>query len=249
MLEQEFAQGDETMRPIARTYSKLIDLYAKNNMAEMAERTLARMEEQYRKGNKAALPRTIHYTSVLDALARVMKSNPASDLKADRILQSMLNLYDTGSRHLRPDAVLFTTALNCHAKSKQKDSADRSLALLELARKYNVELDIVAYNVVLKTLSISGEEYYDQAREILQGIEESPDLCADSYTYNALVSGMDPEKAESLIQVRYAFPYKCIIRIINNFEPLNPSIFSTGSGNTSAAMRPNHPIHTHIVLS
>ena len=220
MLEEEFSLGDETMRPTARTYSKLIDRYAKNNMADMAERTLSRMEEQYRKGNKAALPRTIHYTSVLDALARVMKSNPASDLKADRILKSMLNLYDTGSRHLRPDAVLFTTVLNCYAKSKHKESADRSLALLDLARKYNVELDIVAYNVVLGTLSKSGEKHHDQAMDILRGIEESPDLCADSYTYNALVSGMAPEKAEALIQVR-AYSYEgyngtCI------FSPLTP---------------------------
>lgn len=79
------------MQPTARTYSKFIDLYAKNAQPDNAVRALDRMERQYRNGNKAALPRTIHYTSVIDALAKAeAKSRDPAGTAEDICLTSMI---------------------------------------------------------------------------------------------------------------------------------------------------------------
>ena len=132
-LEREYAAGDATMQPTARTYSKFVDLYAKNGRADEAARALEQMEAQYRAGNRAAAPRTIHYTSVIDALAKGAGANRGA--AAEGVLRSMLDLYDHGDDHLAPDAVVFSAAIDACSKSNQRDAAERSLGIMDLMHK------------------------------------------------------------------------------------------------------------------
>mmetsp|Transcript_14917 Transcript_14917/g.27155 ORF Transcript_14917/g.27155 Transcript_14917/m.27155 type:complete len:968 (-) Transcript_14917:187-3090(-) len=194
-LEREYASGDKTMQPTSRTYSKFIDLYAKNGRADDAALVLKRMETQYRNGNKAALPRTIHYTSVIDAFAK----SAGSSSRAEEVLRSMLNLYDNGNLHLAPDTVVFSATIDAYSKSKRADAAERVLNILDLMDKYDIAPDIVTYNIVLNTLS-HDPNYLCEAKAILQFIEQSGLLRADSFTYNAVVKSCPPEDAEALIQ-------------------------------------------------
>ena len=124
-LEQEYANGDRTMQPTSRTYSKFIDLYAKNGHADAAAAALDRMERQYSRGNKAALPKTIHYTSVIDAFAKSACSNIRAARTAEEVLRSMLYLYDRGEDHLAPDAVVFSAVIDAYANSKRPDAGER----------------------------------------------------------------------------------------------------------------------------
>ncbi|KAL7529653.1 hypothetical protein ACHAXR_003081 [Thalassiosira sp. AJA248-18] len=198
-MEREYAHGDKTMQPTARTYSKFIDLYAKHGLADDAARALERMETQYRNGNNAALPRTIHYTSVIDAFAKSADSSGRAARTAEEVLLSMLDLYDKGERHLAPDTVIFSVAIDAYSKSRRPDAAERSLNILDLMDKYQVVPDIVAYNIVLNTLS-HDPNYHSKAKKILHFIEQSPYLRADSFSYNAVIKCCSPGDAEELIQ-------------------------------------------------
>ena len=198
-LEQEYARGDDSMQPTARTYSKIIDAYAKHGRADEAARALERMEIQYRNGNKAALPRTIHYTSVIDAFAKSGSSRAAGT--AEEVLRSMLDLYDKGNPHLAPDSVVFSAVLDAYSKSKRCDAPEKSLGILELMTEYQCVPDIVTYNIILNTLALSNDRYYNsKARDILHFIEQSNNLKADSFTYNAVIKGSPPNASEELIQ-------------------------------------------------
>ena len=193
--------GDYTMQPTARTYSKFIDLYAKNAQPDKAVRALDRMECQYRNGNKAALPRTIHYTSVIDALAKSASTSRDRAGTAEDILRSMLDLFDKGEYHLAPDEVIFSATIDAYAKSGRSDASERSLAILDLMDTYQVSPDIILYNTLLNTLSYDPHRYLCKSKDILHYIEQSPDLRADSFTYNAVIKSCLPEEAEQLIQV------------------------------------------------
>jgi len=202
-LEREYAQGDNTMQPTARTYSKFIDLYAKNGQPDKAATALDRMEYQYRHGNKAALPTTIHYTSVIDSLAKTASSSSAAARTAEQILRSMLDLYDKGERHLAPDTIVFSATIDAYAKSGRHDASERSLAILDLMDEYSIFPDIITYNTLLNTLAKSPNfQYLSISKDILNYIEESPDLRADAFTYNSIIKGCPPKEAERLIQVR-----------------------------------------------
>ena len=186
-LEQEYALGDITMQPTARTYSKFIDLYAKQGMADKASKALERMEDQYRRGNRSALPSLIHYTNVIDAYSKSAASSSKYARCAEDTLRSMLDLYDKGANHLKPDSVVFSATIDTYAKSKRPDAAERSLKILDLMDNYGVLPDIVTYNVVLNTLR-HDQSYHSVVKDLLRFIEESPNLRADSFTYNTGMS-------------------------------------------------------------
>lgn len=173
----------------------------KNGHADAAAAALDRMERQYSRGNKAALPKTIHYTSVIDAFAKSACSNIRAARTAEEVLRSMLYLYDKGEDHLAPDAVVFSAVIDAYANSKRPDAGERSLSILDLMNQYDVKPDIVCYNIILKTLSCYDDSHHRiKAREILQYIEESPYLQADSYTYNSVIKASSVKEAEDLIQ-------------------------------------------------
>lgn len=202
-LEREYARGDNTMQPTARTYSKFIDLYAKNGLSDKAVTALDRMENQYRRGNKAALPNTIHYTNVIDSLAKSASSSSTAARTAEKILRSMLDLYDKGLRHLAPDTIIFSATIDAYAKSGRHDASERSLAILDLMNEYSIVPDIIIYNTLLNTLGRSPNyQYLSTSKDILHYIEESPYLRADQFTYNSIIKGAPPKDAENLIQVR-----------------------------------------------
>mmetsp|Transcript_25458 Transcript_25458/g.43226 ORF Transcript_25458/g.43226 Transcript_25458/m.43226 type:complete len:446 (-) Transcript_25458:115-1452(-) len=159
------------------------------------------MEYQYRHGNKAALPTTIHYTSVIDLLAKTASSSSAAARTAEQILRSMLDLYDKGERHLAPDTIVFSATIDAYAKSGRHDASERSLAILDLMEDYQIFSDIITYNTLLNTLAKSSNfQYLSISKDILNYIEESPDLRADAFTYNSIIKGCSPKEAESLIQ-------------------------------------------------
>ena len=196
MMESSFASGDCTMQPTVRTYSKIIDTYAKAGRAEGAARVLARMEDQYRHGNKKARPGVIHYTNVIDACAKIGAAEEAT-----KTLQSMLDLYEKGDSALEPDVVLFSAALNAWKKAGRPTAPEQSLKILELMAKFKVAPDIMTYNIILHTLADTGDSVYlEEAENLLYFIERSSSQRADSFTYNAVIKGSPPEAAEKLIR-------------------------------------------------
>ena len=196
MMESSFASGDCTMQPTVRTYSKIIDTYAKAGRAEGAARVLARMEDQYRHGNKKARPGVIHYTNVIDACAKIGAAEEAT-----KTLQSMLDLYEKGDSALEPDVVLFSAALNAWKKAGRPTAPEQSLKILELMAKFNVAPDIMTYNKILSILSATGDPVYlEEAENLLYFIEKRSLTRANVFTYNAVIRGSPPEAAEKLIR-------------------------------------------------
>lgn len=114
----------------------------------------------------------------------------------------MLDLYDKGEYHLAPDEVIFSATIDAYAKSGRSDASERSLAILDLMETYQVSPDIILYNTLLNTLSKHPTRYLCKSKNILNYIEQSSYLQADSFTYNAVIKSCPPEEAEELIRIQ-----------------------------------------------
>jgi pentatricopeptide repeat protein len=107
-MEDEYAQGNECVKPNVQTYTSLIDAYAKNRDADAAKRAeaiLNRMEEDGR-----VLPNVRTYTAVIQNYAR--SDDPAKAIHAQGILHRMKDDYARGNEEARPSVVTYNALLN-----------------------------------------------------------------------------------------------------------------------------------------
>lgn len=139
--------------------TNVVVVTAKNDRADDAALALERMECQYKAGNKAALPKTIHYTSVIDAYAKSVGKSPSAARAAEEVIRYMLDLYDLGACHLAPDTVVFSATIAAYSNYYRADAAERVMAILGLMDKFDCVPDIIIYNIVLNTLGTSHTDY------------------------------------------------------------------------------------------
>ena len=125
-MEQLNKQGDRDVTIDTFTYTSLIDAMAKSNAdPEEAEDLFFRMEEQYRAtGDASCRPNSITLSSVCNAWARSGRSDAAS---------RTLSLLDRAEKidHLRPNAIVYSTLLDCLSKSRSKASTRAAEGVLD----------------------------------------------------------------------------------------------------------------------
>jgi hypothetical protein len=100
-------------RPTAATLNALLDVYAKcpeRNLADKAERCLARMKRSHDEGGGGILPDVVSYRSVMDAWIRSWDRD--SPRRVDALVGEMIRLHvDEGRDDLRPDTNAFNLIL------------------------------------------------------------------------------------------------------------------------------------------
>lgn len=184
-LEIEYEAGDNDMKPSQRSYSKVIDAYARRGDAEGAYKVLLRMVTEFENGNDDAVPSTIIYTSVIDAFSKSRSTRNAPE-KAEELLRYILRLYDEKKLlALKPDCTVFSATIDAWARTDRRDKGKRAMDILEMMKAY-VQPDLVTYNIVINAL-VENDGDICYAEDMLEIVERNRFLRADDFTYNSLL--------------------------------------------------------------
>jgi pentatricopeptide repeat protein len=202
-LEKDYAGGDETRRPNQKSYGKVIDAYARSNQLEKAVDILRKVEQQFRLGNSDIEPSIHMYTTIIEGFANSGRRDAPE--KAETVLNSLLELFDERKiDSLRPDKGLFSTVINAYSKSKHPCWGQKALSILKDMKKYDVEVTVKTYNLVISVLVSNGKvEDIERAEDLLRYLEETPDFVPDKYSYapilEAYVRKNMPDRAERVL--------------------------------------------------
>ena len=126
-VEQAY-ERDPALSPDIKSYSIVVDAYAKIGDPEGAEAILRRLENLWKAGNEKVKPDTILYHTVIDAWARSGKRDAPK--RAEAILQHMEQLNQQGHEDIYPDTISYSAVINAWAKSREKGAAHRAEGIL-----------------------------------------------------------------------------------------------------------------------
>lgn len=167
-MEQLSAAGNANIDPDVYSYTTVIQAWARCGQAAEAHKTLDRMIDRGLEPNKYT------YTAVLSSLAK-----SGDPLKAEAILGEMMEAYEDGIFHLKPDTVSFSAVIDGWAKLSHVDkpeAAIRSLALLQRMKDLESEgmgPNARTYTSVFTALAKSGTwEACEEAQELLKQMED-----------------------------------------------------------------------------
>jgi len=123
-IEQIYKDGDENMKPDSITYYMVIKTFSRvqdSKSLQMAEKIL--------QGMKITLPNEYIYLTIIDGWAK--SDEPDADVRAESILNHLIESYKTGNVKLRPTYRGFESTLKAINKVNKSDAPERSESLLE----------------------------------------------------------------------------------------------------------------------
>ena len=115
-MESMYRTGIERVKPNYRSYTCVIDAYARSrepDASKRAEKILSRMESIYNSGHLSVRPNVVTYTAVINCIARSKESRKA--FKAMNVLQRMEEQYRLGNESARPNVLAYNNVLNSAA--------------------------------------------------------------------------------------------------------------------------------------
>jgi pentatricopeptide repeat protein len=175
--QELFQKGEEDCRLNSRSYTAVLDAFARRGQSESAEAILEEMCKDFANGNRNAKPDVVAYTTVLSAWSRSQSRNAPE--RAEAILSRMWELYKSntgGGQPVKPNVVSYTGVIDCWAKSAKKHGAQRAEALLREMQRLSKE-------------------------------EGHKDLTPGFRTYNTVLNAFarrgHPEKAEAILEEMY----------------------------------------------
>jgi len=87
------------------------------------------MEDQYvDSGDRDVKPNAVTFNSVIHAWANA--EGPGSGVRAERLLDRMIELSEAGDGDVSPTAYTFSSVIDAHAKSTRKDCGERAEEIL-----------------------------------------------------------------------------------------------------------------------
>jgi pentatricopeptide repeat protein len=194
--QERFLQGEEDCRLNSRSYTAVLDAFARRGQSESAEAILEEMCKDFANGNRNAKPDVVSYTTVLSAWSRSQSHNAPE--RAEAILSRMWELYKSkagGGQPVKPNVVSYTCVIDCWAKSAKKYGAQRAEALLREMQRLSKEeghSDLTpgfrTYNTVLNAFARRGQPENAEAildemyREYITGRNPSCKPTVVSYT-------------------------------------------------------------------
>ena len=121
-------ERDPALSPDIKSYSIVLDAYAKIGDPEGAEAVSRRLEKLWEAGNAKVKPNTILYNTVINAWAKSQGKGAAQ--RAEAILEHMEQLHQQGHEDVRPDVISYGAVINAWARSREKGAAQRAEAIL-----------------------------------------------------------------------------------------------------------------------
>lgn len=207
------ATGDIRVRPNLRSLNVCLDAWAKSNIDGADERILGwiyKVRNETKYCSVKILPDIWSYTHYLQALSR--SGRPRMGDEAERVLNEVEQLYQSGYQGLKPNVLTFTSAIHCIALSGQDDSVERALAILDRMEDLHAEgfgdirPNLFTYNCVINTIAKSKRRNKaDTAVQILrrmQSVALRPGCVSFNNVINACAFSNHPDDdPESILQI------------------------------------------------
>mmetsp|Transcript_20548 Transcript_20548/g.29012 ORF Transcript_20548/g.29012 Transcript_20548/m.29012 type:complete len:640 (+) Transcript_20548:192-2111(+) len=216
--------NDEDYMPDVMTYTSVLDAYSRCGQYHgtmKAEGLLSELKQKYEKtGNFKLQPNFRTYTSLIVAWSKTR--SPDAPKRAEEILEEMNRLYEEqlargGVRHheesFKPNSRTYTGVIQCWARSRDPNKAQRALKLLRTmkdkykAGDYDVRPNVIAYNSAIdacarvKADSAKQMEALKIAFAILKSVEVEKNMRPTGIMYATLMravsSLMPPGKERS----------------------------------------------------
>ena len=201
---------DPALSPDRKSYSMVVDAYAKIGDPEHAEAVLLRLEKLWKSGNEKVKPNTILYNSVIDAWAKSGRRDAPK--RAEAILQHMEQLSDQGHAGVRPNTISYSAVLNAWAKSREKGAAQRAEAILngmlklQEAGREECRPDTFCFTTVIDAWARSKDRNAPQRAEaLIQKMEElyqrgDTDVRPNTVSYNAVTNAWAKSREKGAAQ-------------------------------------------------
>ena len=170
--------------PNAVTYNSVINAHVQSFNIEAAEALLREMHDTFlQSGNMNIRPTMQSYSVVISGIARSRRNDIGE--RAERILEQIRELANSGDLDKPPDVILYNSVLDCWAKSAPTpETASRALAFLDKMSNDNIVADVISYNTVIHCLAQSGQVSH---AEVLLDQMKKAGVSPNSITYNTLL--------------------------------------------------------------
>jgi pentatricopeptide repeat protein len=222
-MQQLNKEGWHNFQPNVVIYNILFNAWAKEGKIEKIEMTLQRM---IRLEIPGVSPDPVSYSTLLSAYSKSGK--PESVLKADSLLQQMLELYSHGMESAKPNVISFSNVMQCYAnvgngsKAEQwlrrlqdlyhKRGTDNNIHLHHHGHDPDLKPDLALYNTVLLAWAKSGQpqnaEEFLRYMLVMDDEENTTDdfdnnIRPNSQSFNIVLSAWakigEAERAESIL--------------------------------------------------
>ena len=208
-MENLHEEGWLNLQPNVVIYNILLNTWAGDGEIKKIEDTLQRM---IRLEIDGVNPDSISYTTLLSAYAKL--GTPEAALKADSLLDQMLELYNHGMESAKPNIITFSNVVQCHAQLGNGEKAEEWLRKLQDLYRVHQDpdwkSDLTIYNTVVQAWVKSGQP--EKAEEFLRSMmvmddetvdNERNDLQPNSRTFNMVLSAWakigEAERAEEIL--------------------------------------------------
>jgi len=181
------ADGAQHAQPDLKSYTSVVNAFAKRGAAGRAEAILNDMVYLYQQGNDNLKPTILSFNTVCNSYAKSECRNDGD--RALALLHRMETLHNAqGEYYVQPDIVTYTSVLDALSKQGTKDSAQKALDLLQVVeRKYqetknvSIKPNVRTYTSVINAISKSKVQP-QRAQDILDRIEAVNELNDDTTT-------------------------------------------------------------------
>lgn len=175
----------EDLSPNAVTYNSVINAHVQSFNIEAAENLLREMHDNFlRTGNMEIRPTMQSYSVVISGIAKSRRKD--SGERAERILEQIKEMTQSGDLDQPPDVILYNAVLDCWAKSSATSQiASRAVAFLEKMKQDEIVPDVISYNTIIHCLAQSGRTH--DAELMLDKMKDAG-VYPNSITYNTLLA-------------------------------------------------------------
>jgi len=193
-----FKRGDKGVKPNKRTYTSLINAFARIGKPATADEILSKMKKLHEKGDKSLKPDTVCYSSVLDAYARLGGDDAA--FRAEELIHEMEDIYNNGDNDVKPNTQSYRSVITALGRSKQPRAAEKAEQILDEmiyisshgAR--DLAPNTIVYNTVIDAFARSKTVSKAYRAELLleRMLEESKEgnlsIRPDAITFNTVIN-------------------------------------------------------------
>jgi pentatricopeptide repeat protein len=175
----------EDLVPNAVSYNSVINAHVKSWNIEAAEAVLREMHDNFlNSGDMEIRPTIQSYSSVISGIAKSRQKD--SGERAERILEQLKEMAQSGDLDKPPDVILYNSVLDCWAKSSSTpEMAARAVMFLEKMKNDGIAPDAISYNTTINCLAQAGKVHDAELMlEDMEGVGVYP----NSITYNTLLS-------------------------------------------------------------
>merc|ERR1712032_325251 len=154
-----YYSGELEHGPSEFAYNPVIDTFAKRGDIEGANYVLGMMNDDFDSGNMNAKPNFITYKIMIKAWIKSDKKDATQE--ALNYLKKMINLHSKGEFEQRPDAFIYTSIINIHARRGDIEGANDVLKMMKNDFKsgnIHAKPSTYTYNILINGWSKSGHD-------------------------------------------------------------------------------------------